>query len=61
MAETHVSPERTEASVVWFAMLAKARQSGDAVGLEEAKTKLAELGIQVHCNAEEETTNGMPK
>ncbi len=40
-------PKQAEDSVVWFALLARARLSGDFELLEQARGKLAELGIDV--------------
>ncbi len=44
-----IQPEskRTEDSVVWFALLARARLTSDSTMLERAQAKLAELGIDV--------------
>ena len=40
-------PKQTEDSVVWFALLARARLTGETELLQQAIAKLAELGINI--------------
>lgn len=47
MCEAKPSPQQTEDSVVWFALLARARMTGDAELLRQARRELEKRGLVV--------------
>lgn len=47
MCEAKPSPQQTEDSVVWFALLARARMTGDAELLRRARRELEKRGLVI--------------